>query len=181
MANVLLPAHLSCYTHPFTLSLSEFLKILSFFLFFFPLGKVNNWKYNLSDKPYGSFQRWVSVLSEMDFGHVFSVLAPHFPYKKFHNLQNSCLKVLEHHRQLCSGIQGPGIFSDSIIFKLPCPHISIPNGHSVLAQSSPEWHQIVPALFLILAEQSCKWKWCSKVGSNHWDIAVIQLMGWLFN
>lgn len=35
MANVLLPAHLSCYTHPFTLSLSEFLKILSFFLFFF--------------------------------------------------------------------------------------------------------------------------------------------------
>lgn len=89
MANVLLPAHLSCYSHPFTLSLSEFLKILSFFLFFFPLGKVNNWKYNLSDKPYGSFQRWVSVLSEMDFGHAFSVLAPHFPYKKFHNLQNS--------------------------------------------------------------------------------------------
>lgn len=80
MANILLPVHLS---------LSHFQVFINI-IFFFPLGKVNNWKYNLSDKLHGFFQHWVSALSKMDFGHgFFFCTCPYFPYKKFHNLQNS--------------------------------------------------------------------------------------------
>lgn len=73
----------------YSLTLVWFFKNIIFFFFFFPLGKVNNWKYNLSDKLYGFFQHWLRVLSEMDFSHGFFCTCPYFPYKKFHNLQNS--------------------------------------------------------------------------------------------